>query len=61
VIECRGPEGKTFGLGGLRQAILEAAPRGPEAVLRHALAKLDTFRGDVPAGDDVTAIIAEVR
>jgi sigma-B regulation protein RsbU (phosphoserine phosphatase) len=60
ITEGRGAGGDLFGLARLNAAM--AVPGGhADAVLRRLLSTLSEFRGNVPATDDETLLVAEVR
>jgi serine phosphatase RsbU (regulator of sigma subunit) len=61
VTESRNPAGELFGTGRLEAAFAGAQARGADAVLRHIVDELTAFRGERPAGDDETLLVAEVR
>jgi serine phosphatase RsbU (regulator of sigma subunit) len=60
VTEGRGPGGEAFGTVRLEASFASAGGHA-DAVLRRLVADLAEFRGDRPAGDDETLLVAEVR
>lgn len=61
LIDAQDEAGTPFEMEGLERAVRESAQFPAEEMLRHVLATLATHRGERPVGDDVTALIAEVR
>ena len=61
VTESRDAAGEQFGVGRLEGALTGGGRGGAEAVLRRLVEVLTSFRGERPAGDDLTLVVAEVR
>jgi serine phosphatase RsbU (regulator of sigma subunit) len=61
VTESRNQDGTLFGVNRLESAMAASGRGGPEAVIRRLVEALDSFRGDRPATDDITLVVADVR
>ena len=55
--EARGPDGSMFGKDRVRELLRENAGLTANGVLQAILKALEAFRGDSPAGDDVTMLV----
>jgi serine phosphatase RsbU (regulator of sigma subunit) len=60
VIESRSPGNEPFGLERLKRFLLEANGTPAEALTQQLAERLQRFRGDLPAWDDLTILIADV-
>jgi serine phosphatase RsbU (regulator of sigma subunit) len=61
VTESRNPAGELFGIARLETALIGVGRGGVEGVLKRVVEELTAFRGERPAGDDLTLVVAEVR
>ncbi len=61
VSEANNGNGDMFGVDRLVEAVSEAATHTAEVMLQHIETRLQDFRGDQDAMDDVTILVAEVR
>jgi sigma-B regulation protein RsbU (phosphoserine phosphatase) len=61
VTESRNAAGEWFGIERLEASLASGPRTGAEATLRRLAEELAAFRGDRPAGDDITLVVAAVR
>lgn len=57
--EARSPDGREFGIEGLRRAVEDSAAREPDALLADIVAALDRHGGGTAAMDDCTIVVVQ--
>ena len=60
LIECKNPEGSSWGARGLNERLAQYAACGPEELNQRIVEDLYTFFNGTPQDDDITVIVAEV-
>jgi serine phosphatase RsbU (regulator of sigma subunit) len=58
--DCRNAKGEYFGAGGLVEFLSQAGDQSAQSITQRLAARLEEFRGDRPATDDITILAAVV-